>query len=204
MAGGQERPPWGVGRPLSFRPRRSRVEESSQYRWCEDPSTLLGMTYSFGSANGIRGVGGGSKPPPYDSSIDGAQEKPPLKGSPQRHTAFVGRGEAKAQVEFSACGKWNIVACVSTREVAELQRSRKGFRILRKPLRPKSKISSSSPRRGADGVPAIGSHNKKQADFSACFYDSLSSNGGRRRSAPASSRCSCTARQWSSGSYGLR
>jgi hypothetical protein len=28
--------------------------------------------------------------------------------------AFVGRGETKAQVEFSACGKWNDVACVST------------------------------------------------------------------------------------------
>jgi hypothetical protein len=29
--------------------------------------------------------------------------------------AFVGRGEAKAQVEFSACGKWNIVPCASTK-----------------------------------------------------------------------------------------
>ena len=52
------------------------------------------------------------------SSFGSAQEKPPLKGSPQRRMAFVGRGEAKTQVEFSACGKWNIVACASTREVA--------------------------------------------------------------------------------------
>jgi hypothetical protein len=29
--------------------------------------------------------------------------------------AFVGRGEAKAQAEFSACGKWNIVPCASTK-----------------------------------------------------------------------------------------
>ena len=36
-------------------------------------------------------------------------------GTPQRRTAFVGRGEAKAQVEFSACGKWNIVTCASTK-----------------------------------------------------------------------------------------
>ena len=42
-------------------------------------------------------------------------EKASPKGSPQRRMAFVGRGEAKAQVEFSACGKWNIVACASTR-----------------------------------------------------------------------------------------
>jgi hypothetical protein len=27
----------------------------------------------------------------------------------------VGRGEAKAQVEFSACGKWNDVPCASTK-----------------------------------------------------------------------------------------
>jgi hypothetical protein len=27
--------------------------------------------------------------------------------------AFVGRGEAKIQAEFSACGKWSIVACAS-------------------------------------------------------------------------------------------
>ena len=49
--------------PVSFRPRRSRVEESSQYRWCEDPSTSLGMTFSFGSAYGSREVAGGESPP---------------------------------------------------------------------------------------------------------------------------------------------
>ena len=27
------------------------------------------------------------------------------EGTPQKRTAFVGRGEAKAQVKFSACGK---------------------------------------------------------------------------------------------------
>ena len=37
-------------------------------------------------------------------------------------------------------------------EVAELQRSRKGFRSLRKPLSQKSEIFDSSPNRGALGV----------------------------------------------------
>ena len=131
--------------------RAQRVERSSHFRYCEDPSASLGMTYSFGSANGIRG-GGGRRVAAPTGSIDGAQEKPPLKGSPQRRMAFVGRGEAKTQVEFSACGKWNIVACALTREVAELQRSRKGFRSLRKPLSQKSEIFDSSPNRGALGV----------------------------------------------------
>jgi hypothetical protein len=36
-------------------------------------------------------------------------------GTLQRRIAFVGRGEAKTQVEFSACGKWNIVPCASTK-----------------------------------------------------------------------------------------
>ena len=65
----------------------------------------------------VDGVAAGVNPRPT-GSIDGAEKASP-KGSPQRRMAFVGRGEAKAQVEFSACGKWNIVACASTREVAE-------------------------------------------------------------------------------------
>ena len=35
-------------------------------------------------------------------------------GTPQRRMAFVGRGKAKAQVEFSPCGKWNGVPCALT------------------------------------------------------------------------------------------
>ena len=36
------------------------------------------------------------------------------KGPPQRRTAFVGRGEAKTQAVFSACGKCSGVSCAST------------------------------------------------------------------------------------------
>ena len=36
------------------------------------------------------------------------------KGTPQ-NCSFVGRGEVKIRVEFSACRKWNIVSCTSTR-----------------------------------------------------------------------------------------
>ena len=35
-----------------------------------------------------------------------------------RKACFVGRGKAKAQVEFFACGKCNIVACALTKRVA--------------------------------------------------------------------------------------
>ena len=35
-------------------------------------------------------------------------------GTPQRRMVFVGRGEAKIQPEFSACGKWSIGFCAST------------------------------------------------------------------------------------------
>ena len=35
---------------------------------------------------------------------------------------FVGRGEAKAQVEFSACGKCNIVTCALTKRVAAVDK----------------------------------------------------------------------------------
>ena len=35
-----------------------------------------------------------------------------------RKACFVGRGKAKAQLEFSACGKCNIVACALTKRVA--------------------------------------------------------------------------------------
>jgi hypothetical protein len=35
-----------------------------------------------------------------------------------RKACFVGRGKAKAQVKFSACGKCNIVACALTKRVA--------------------------------------------------------------------------------------
>ena len=35
---------------------------------------------------------------------------------------FVGRGKAKAQMEFSACGKRNVVACALTKRVAAVDR----------------------------------------------------------------------------------
>ena len=35
-----------------------------------------------------------------------------------RKAGFAGKGEAKTQVEFSACGKCNIVACALTKRVA--------------------------------------------------------------------------------------
>ena len=35
-------------------------------------------------------------------------------GTPQRRMAFVGRGEAKTQAVFSACGKCSGVSCAST------------------------------------------------------------------------------------------
>ena len=43
-----------------------------------------------------------------------------------RKAGFAGKGEAKTQVEFSACGKCNIVACALTKRVAAVgvQRSR--------------------------------------------------------------------------------
>jgi len=48
-----------------------------------------------------------------------------LLGGP-RKACFAGRGKAKAQMEFSACGKCNIVACALTKRVAAVgvQRSR--------------------------------------------------------------------------------
>jgi hypothetical protein len=35
-----------------------------------------------------------------------------------RKACFVGRGKAKIQSDFSACGKWSIVACALTKRVA--------------------------------------------------------------------------------------
>ena len=40
------------------------------------------------------------------------------QGFPQRRKVFVGRGEAKTQSEFSACGKCSVVACALTKRVA--------------------------------------------------------------------------------------
>ena len=39
-----------------------------------------------------------------------------------RKACFVGRGKAKAQLEFSACGKCNIVACALTKRVAAVDK----------------------------------------------------------------------------------
>ena len=39
-----------------------------------------------------------------------------------RKACFAGKGEAKTQVEFSACGKCNIVACALTKRVAAVDK----------------------------------------------------------------------------------
>ena len=39
-----------------------------------------------------------------------------------RKAGFAGKGEAKTQVEFSACGKCNIVACALTKRVAAVDK----------------------------------------------------------------------------------
>ena len=39
-----------------------------------------------------------------------------------RKACFVGRGKAKVQSEFSACGKWSIVACALTKRVAAVDK----------------------------------------------------------------------------------
>ena len=46
-----------------------------------------------------------------------------------RKACFVGRGKAKAQLEFSACGKCNIVACALTKRVAAVEK----IKEMRKP-----------------------------------------------------------------------
>ena len=42
-----------------------------------------------------------------------------------RKAGFAGKGEAKTQVEFSACGKCNIVACALTKRVAGVGEGRR-------------------------------------------------------------------------------
>ena len=41
-----------------------------------------------------------------------------LKGTPQRRMVFEGRGKAKTQLIFPACGKYRVVACALTKRVA--------------------------------------------------------------------------------------
>jgi hypothetical protein len=57
--------------------------------------------------------------------------------------AFMGRGKAKTQMVFSACGKYSIVACALTKRVAavdKIEEKRKMRRFYRVPQRDISRL----------------------------------------------------------------